>query len=102
MSLLSNRAREEFGEKNLIIGISAMGAHIYKGRFPCGLGKPSQLNAKIRIIPISSDFASDFELELVTWTGYGLKAAEQIIPPIFFCQRKNDQINLLKMSQVYL
>lgn len=59
---------EIWREKLDYIGLSATGAHIYKGSLPCRLDKTLQPNVKIRVVPISPDFTSDFELELVTWS----------------------------------
>lgn len=54
-------------EKLELKGLFSPGVHIYKGRFPFGSGSSLKSEANIRVVPVSPDFANDFELELTTW-----------------------------------
>ncbi|OPY58995.1 MAG: Maltodextrin phosphorylase [Pelotomaculum sp. PtaU1.Bin035] len=54
-------------EKLELEGLSSPGVHIYKGRLPYSSGNSLMSDANIRVVPISPDFANDFELELTAW-----------------------------------
>ncbi|OPX88719.1 MAG: Maltodextrin phosphorylase [Pelotomaculum sp. PtaB.Bin013] len=58
---------EIWREKLELKGLLSPGVHIYMGRFRFGSGSSLKSEANIRVVPVSPDFANDFELELTTW-----------------------------------
>ncbi|OPX86281.1 MAG: Glycogen phosphorylase [Pelotomaculum sp. PtaB.Bin104] len=49
-------------------GLNPAGVHIYRGKLPGDLEKTPQADIRIRIVPISPNFVSEFEMELATWS----------------------------------